>query len=238
MNIENADVFPVLNKDMIRNLSIINFMQNYPVSFSAICGNSVIVKGKSDKVWTYFSSGDEREFKELLKYITPEDKNFAVLEQWMLPLLPQYAFKLWELRTIRFYLPDNVQINPSEIPFGKLYESDAPFILENSDYKDYLTKEYIAERISNGPSIGIKHNGKLVTWAFTHDDGAIGGLHTLEEYRGRGFAAAVMKQIISDVRNNGKLPYAYVVETNTNSLNLLNKMNFVKDRIVSWFEIP
>jgi 8-oxo-dGTP diphosphatase len=236
--IEIAEILSSLKKDEIKNISIINFMRNYPVSFSAACGDSFIIKGKSDKVWTYICSESEHEFEELLTHISKEDKNFAVLEQWMLPLMPQFAHKLWELRAVRFYLPDNVRIDSLEFACEKLSESDAAFMLANSDYKDYLTEEYLAERIANGPSCGIRINYKLASWAFTHDDGAIGALHTLEEYRGRGFAAAVMKSIISELRKRGDLPFAYVEETNTNSLNLLKKLGFIPDRTVSWFEIP
>ncbi|HEX3072247.1 MAG TPA: GNAT family N-acetyltransferase [Ignavibacteriales bacterium] len=235
---ESAEILSSLKKDKIKNISIINFMKNYPVSYSAVCGGSFIIKGKSDKLWTYICSDNEDEFKELLNHIDKEDKNFAVLDQWMLPLMPQFALKLWELRAVKFYLPDNVLIDSPEFACEKLNESDAAFMLANSDYKDYLTEEYLAERIAAGSSCGIKVNGKLASWAFTHDDGAIGALHTLEEYRGRGYAAAVMKNIISELRKRDDLPFAYVEETNTNSLNLLKKLGFIPDRTVSWFEIP
>jgi len=230
-------VCKLLDNDIIKNLSIREFIKNYKISYSAVCGSSVLVKGKSDKLWTYISSSDEKEFKSLLRHISNEDKNFAVMEQWMLPLLPQYRTKAWELRTMRFYLPEYIHIDAPEIKPERLEKSDAPFILDNSDYGNYINEDYIIQRIESGPSACIKAEGNIVSWALTHDDGAIGALHTLEEYRGRGFAAAVVKYMILQHRKEDKIPFVYVEESNINSLNLIKKLGFIPDRLISWFEI-
>ena len=39
-----------------------------------------------------------------------------------------------------------------------------------------------------GPSAGIRDSGKLVAWLMTQDDGSIGVLHVLDDYRGSGYA--------------------------------------------------
>ena len=76
-----------------------------------------------------------------------------------------------------------------------------------------------------------------LAWAMTHDDSAIGFLHVLEAYRRQGFAYELTVYLIHQLRQQGKIPFVHIEETNLKSIHLAMKLGFRKDRRVHWFEI-
>ena len=66
-------------KNKSNNLNIINFIENYPIQYIEQIGDSVIVKGRSDRNWVYISSKSEEELKVLKQQLDYNDKNFAVI---------------------------------------------------------------------------------------------------------------------------------------------------------------
>lgn len=54
-----------LKIDEIRNVSMMNFINNYPTYYTDKVGNSFIVKGKSDRDWIYISSESREELQTL-----------------------------------------------------------------------------------------------------------------------------------------------------------------------------
>jgi len=226
----------ILEKDNLRNSNIINFIDNNKINDIAIVDNSVLVRGVSDKEWVYISSSDKEELKTLCKN-NGNDKNFGVIENWMIPIVIKENKIKWRLIAIKLYLPDDVFIDKPKYNAVPLLLDDIDFIFKNSTYKDYLTRDYISDRIKKGVSAGIYKSGKLIAWAITHDDGAMGFLNVLEEYRRKGYALAVSYSMINQLRVKKKIPFVHIEESNIKSMNLTLKMGFLKDRIINWFGI-
>lgn len=226
----------ILEKDRLRNSNIINFIENNRINDIAIVNNSVLVRGVTDREWLYISSTDKKELKILCSN-NSNDKNFGVIENWMIPIVIKENKIRWRLTAIKLYLPDNILMDKPKYNAVPISLDDVDFIFENSTYKDYLTKDYISDRIKKGISAGIYKSGKLIAWAITHDDGAMGFLNVLEEYRRRGYAQAVSYSMIDQLRAKKKIPFAHIEENNIKSMNLTLKMGFLKDRVVNWFGI-
>lgn len=110
-------------------------------------------------------------------------------------------------------------------------------IYNNSHYKEYISIDYIEERIRNGIGAGIRKDGRLVAWALTHDDGAIGFLHVLEEYRRRGYAALILQVMAARLLAAGEMPFLHVEESNTASMDLAVKAGFRRDRRIHWIKL-
>ena len=145
----------------------------------------------------------------------------------------------WPLATLRLALPADVDLPPlsAAVATEKLGPELAEYIYENYSYKQYTDVAYIADRLRRGLSAGVFVGKKLVAWALTHDDGAIGMLQALEEYRGKGYALAVTRTVVEAVRAQGRVPFVHIEESNVKSLGLAKKMGFVPDRRVQWFEL-
>lgn len=226
-----------LQKDEVRNVNMINFIDNYPIHYAEKVGNSVIVKGTSDRDWIYISSESKEELELLKEKLEKNDKCFAIIEEWMVPILTKgYKIK-WKLSTLRLFLPKDTLLLDNKYGVSDLKLEDANFIYENSDYKEYISTDYIKDRIKNGLSSGICDSGNLVAWGITQDDGAIGFLHVLPEYRLKGYGRDITLDLIKKVREQGKLPFVHIEEKNDRSMKLALSLGFKKDRVVSWFEI-
>lgn len=237
MNKSINAVLNFLKADLIRNMNIINFIENYPVYCIERVGNSIVVKGTSDRNWVYISCRNIDELAAIKKNLEDDDTCFAAVEDWMIPILTVNKTIKWKLSTIKLYLPENAVLPDSKYALSSLKAEDAQYIYKNSDYKDYLSKEYIQERIKNGISAGIYDSGRLIAWCITQDDGAVGFLHVMPEYRLRGYGRKVTINVINKVRQHGKIPFVHIESTNVKSMKLALSLGFVKDRYINWFEI-
>ncbi len=232
--IEKNKILEYLKKDRINNINIINFMENYPIYYIEKIGDSVIVKGTSDRNWIYISSKSEEELSIIMRGLNNSDKNFAVMEDWMIPILKEENKMKWKLSTMRLILPHGTSISEPKQSVLELTVSDAEFIYENSDYQDFISIQYVIERIKNGVSSCIRYMGIPIAWGITQDDGAIGFLHVLAEYRNRGYAKDVMVDLIKKIRDEEKIPFGHIEEKNEKSMRLALSLGFEKDKVVSW----
>ncbi|WP_253205457.1 GNAT family N-acetyltransferase [Clostridium estertheticum] len=230
-------ILELLIKNKIDNINIINFIENYSIFYLEQIGDSVIVKGTSDRNWVYISSKSEEELKIIKSRLDYKDKNFAIIEDWMIPILTKGNKIKWRLSTMKLVISNIKVIAESKHSVSKLAVCDSKFIYENSNYKDFISMPYIIERITNGVSSCIRYMDKLIAWGITQDDGAIGFLHVLPEYRKRGYARDVMIDLINKVRDENKIPFVHIEEGNEKSMKLAMSLGFEKDRVVSWFEI-
>ena len=217
---------------------MINFIDQYPIHSQEQVGDSYLIRGSSDLRWVYISSEDTSEFEELITVLDDEDQYFAIMEDWMLPYLLEGKELDWQLSCVKLYFPENKRLpepNP-ETNIRELGPEHAEYIFNHSKYSDFTSVEYILERINLGRALGIFEDERLVAWLMTHDDGAIGFLHVLPDYRGRGYAQDITYEMIKGLREANQLPFLHIEEDNTPSMNLALKTGFIKDRRIHWFK--
>lgn len=235
MNLEN--ILSILGEEPVRNLSIIGFIENNGVQEFNKVGNSLIIKQKSDQLWVYISSKDENEFKELLQTLSNEDEYYASVEDWMIPDVIEGREIEWKLVTMRYYLPKEIKLPTTMHTTSSLSTDDASFIMKNAKYKDYLSLDYIIERIQNGLSSCIRVNDELASWALTHDDGSLGFLQVMDSFKRQGFGISTTISLAQKVIDKGKIPFANIELDNLNAINLVNKIGFKKDRKITWLKL-
>ena len=235
---ERDDLISFLKEDELKNIDMLNFMERYPVRSLELIGNSVLMRGESDCIWVYISSPDERDLKGVLGKLREDDRAFAAIEDWMLPILTGNRTLSWELSMVRLVLPKEVVFPKKPLPhIVPLSPDDADYIYEHSVYQKVTRPDYIRGRIQGGPGAGVNESGKLVAWLMTQDDGSIGVLHVLDAYRGKGYAYDLTVYLVNKIRELGRIPFVHVEETNTESMNLALKLGFRKDRKLHWFKI-
>jgi 8-oxo-dGTP diphosphatase len=227
-----------LKQDEIKHLNMLYFMENNPVHSLERIDSSVILRGDSDHRWVYISSPNEEELKAVAQTLTPEDRFFAVIEDWMLPVLTHNKTLVWQLSTMKLVLPDHVTFPQTpHVRISSLSVSDAQYLYDHSLYQEFTSPDYIRERIQKGPSAGIHEGGQLVAWAMTQDDSAIGFLHVLDAYRRKGYGYELTVYLIHQLRQQGKVPFVHIEGANSKSIGLATKMGFQPDRRVHWFEV-
>lgn len=231
-----SEALGILKTDIHRNISFINFIKNNPVTGIEIIGKTVIAKGISDHEWVYICCGTKNELEQLLNH-AKKNQYFAVIEDWMLSTVARGREIEWKLTTRRYILPDVIDIKNMEAQISNLRTDDADYILENSKYKDFLSVEYIIQRIQKGESCCLREKDKPIAWLMTQDDGALGFLTVLPEYQKKGYAKLLLNEIITRLRKKGEIPFAYVEDSNEKAVQLINRFGFTKDRLVHWIKL-
>ena len=67
---------------------------------------------------------------------------------------------------------------------------------------------------------------KPVAWAMQHPFGPVGHVFTLEEYRRRGFASIVNREIVKQIKDNENLPECFIEADNPNTT-IVQNLGFV-----------
>lgn len=225
-----------LSKDQDKNVNMINFVRTYPINMIKMVGESVLARGKSDENWIYISSSSNIELNELVSKLDDNDKYFAVIEDWMLPILTQGKEVEWKLSCMKYIFPKNIKLPRNNCKVIKLSVDDVQYIYDNYEYKKYTSLEYIAERIVKDISFGIIEDNKLAGWIMIHDDGAIGLLNVLPAFRKKGYGYELILAMIKEVRKIDKISFLHIEEDNIKSTNLALKIGFEKDRRVHWLK--
>jgi 8-oxo-dGTP diphosphatase len=227
-------IIELLKKEPVKNSNILYFLEDNIITGYHFCGNSVLISGISDREWFYFASSDEEEFLSLIQFITPGSYNFTATEKWMVPILLKHFSSTIELTVVKLYLPPEIILPEIRNSVYKLTEAEACSIIEKSEYKEFLSIEYIKDRIRRGVSAGIYNGDELIGWAITHDDGAIGFLHVDEKYRSKGLGSDLTIYMSEKVRLADRIPFVHIEKTNLTSLSIAKKLGFVEAGEVSW----
>ncbi len=229
-NLEN------FKKNFLTNISTIGFIENNPITELIQINNSCLIKGTSDVEWVYLVCNNEIKLKALLEK-SGSNTYFASVEDWMIPIITEKRKAEWILSTMRYYLPEDVETPENKMEVIPLTTDHIGFIISQSNYKQFLTPAYVEERISKSISAAIFKKDKLVAWGLTHDDGALGSLHVLDEYRKKGYGKEILISLIHQNRKLGKISFAQIEEKNLKATNLIEQLGFVIDRRVSWIKL-
>ena len=119
-----------------------------------------------------------------------------------------------------------------------LSEKFIPFVTEH--YSEIGTEEYVTDRIRHGAVYGAFYDEKIVGFIADHEEGSIGMLYVLPEYRKRHVAMALETYCMNLAIERGEIPYGQIVLGNEPSISLQEKMGicFAKETIVwmGWAE--
>ncbi|MCT4631508.1 MAG: GNAT family N-acetyltransferase [Firmicutes bacterium] len=235
---KKEEIINILNSNLIYNVNVINFINNYEIDEIKTEGNIVLIKGSSDEKWLYTSCKNKKEFEKILAWVDESDKYFVIQRDWELEMIREKYEIDWLLSCEKLVLSDDVKlVEGDNDKLTNIEADDAEYIYNNYGYSDYASVEYIRERIINDLALGIKKDKKLVAWLLIHDDGAIGMLHVLEEYRGNGHARNLMESMIVKLRSENRIPFVHIESRNIASKNLCKKLGFTKYGYIHWVKI-
>lgn len=231
------EVRSILESDRKPNLSLLYFMEDNPYAGLWRAGDSVMLRAECDRPWIYIRSDSQNELQELLVHLQSEDRYFAAIDEWMVPHVASGRSMKWTLQLKQFVLPSRVQLPAISPHIGTLSPDETEYIYENYEYRGYTAPDYLRERIVRGPTVAAYEQGELVGWAFTHDDGAMGFLQVLAEYRRTGIGSRLVLALSRKVRDQGRIPFAYIETENTAAIRLMQELGFVVQREVRWFAL-
>ena len=227
----------LLLKGPIKNMAILGFFSQYPIESFHIEGNSAIIFGRSDQLWAHISSSNAEELKILLGKYQHKTKSFYSVEEWMIPYILEYGEPYYIMKTNRYILDLTTPTDQPKMEIVEIDRTHKHYMYENSDYKKYISTKYIEERLEKDISAGILVENTLVAWGFTHDDGALGFLHVMPEYRKTGYGLDISLALIQMRKEAQKPIFVNIVPENTPSINLVTKLGFKFDRETNWIKL-
>ena len=132
-------------------------------------------------------------------------------------------------------LTHHIRSLPEGFVFQKLQPSDAEYIAQYWPQKNTMSPSACIARLKHCISVGSvgvftdTAPRKLVAWAVREIVyGYIHHLYTLEEYRGRGLASAVVREMSSRIQDEGQVPFCYILVGNDASSALFKSLEFVE----------
>eukprot|EP00743_Colponemidia_sp_Colp-15_P012145 GILK01013722.1.p1 GENE.GILK01013722.1~~GILK01013722.1.p1 ORF type:complete len:302 (+),score=20.00 GILK01013722.1:50-907(+) len=146
--------------------------------------------------------------------------NHQFVESWLEPC------HVW-------YLADTLPTLPTKpsqegVTLGPLTVDVASEVNRHWKYADTYSLDTIRRYIQHHPTCGVFIEGHLAAWALCQQDGAIGMVHTKEQYRRRGLAKLAVLSLCRDIVKLGIQPWAMIVQSNTASQKLFEELNFLK----------
>lgn len=227
----------ILHSDINRNIATIGFFNNYPIEEYYTENNSAIIYGKSDNYWAHLCCDNGKDLEKLLKKYHRITNFYYSVEDWMIPSILKFGETVWQMPTNRYILTDFDNIQKPKTDIVTLNNLHTDTIYNNSDYKKLISKAYIKDRLAKDVSSGILENNELVAWGFTHDDGALGFLHVLDDYRKNGYGSDIVNSLILKCKENNKPVFCNIVPENKKAISMVAKLGFEFDRKVSWLKI-
>ena len=123
--------------------------------------------------------------------------------------------------------------SPAEIrPVGEAF---LPFVMRNYTHADSNGEDYLRGRLGSGDFFGAFVGGKPAGFIGMHEEGSIGLLEVLPEYRRRGIAAALAVFQANRILAQGRVPFSQIEPGNAASFALHRRLGFeISQESVFW----
>lgn len=153
-----------------------------------------------------------------------EAKWFIVAQDFLKERMESQGYSVWgKCGQYLYTAKETLPVRYSEI--RRLTIEDAPYV---STHYEHDTEEYIRERIQAGVMYGAFAGVKQVGFIGIHNEGSMGMLYVDENFRRQGIAEALESYCVNRCLEKGWIPYVHVMEGNTASEQLQEKLGFYK----------
>lgn len=135
--------------------------------------------------------------------------------------------EIMETVTAVYWKKELLHLERPGISTRPLTMDDLRFVLENY-HNPGAVEPHIRDRIENGMIGGIL-DGQLAGFAGIHQEGTVGMLEVLPEFRRRGLAEVLEAAVINLQLERGRLPYCHIRVGNEASMALQRKLGLTID---------
>lgn len=213
-----------LSKDRLSHMDMLEVIRRGQAEVIRAENSGVLVYDRPSGAWM-LSASDEDMGERLLSEIPRDEKDllFAVHQDFLRDSIARRfrrnvvseCFQAVYTRKLPPVCTTDFRIRPLE-------PRDVDTVYRN--YHAVHSREYLLDRIEAGEMFGIDENGGLAAFAGMHDEGSMGMLEVLPDYRRRGMGEALETFLIVRQLEKGWTPFCQIFEGNEPSLRLQKKL--------------
>ncbi len=227
-------VLQYIERDRLRYINLLEIMRRGSGELRYAGQDGVLLWDKDSGAYLLSAQG-QIAFDAMLGLIPAGADLLVAHEDWYLPALRERLGLTGGLvcHQVAWMEPEP----PAPAPFrGEICPLDLSFTARVREIYDhaYAGEDYIAEVIERG-MLGAFINGALAGFIGTHDEGTMGLLQVLPEYRRQGVAEALYRANIRRVLAMGGYALGHVEVGNEPSLALQRKVGMaISEHLIYW----
>ncbi len=223
----------LLLKDPEHNISFFCLDEAYQLVELTERDDMLMCRYKPDQEWCYFSFNANRDF--IRDFFDAHDgiQPVVILDQSLFEWITLQYRVHYSIDCFRLFLR-KVDFSEPDADIVPLQPADLQNVYHTSKYQNFLSMAYLHNRLRLGGGYCIRAGDMAVAWIMTHDDGSVGMLHVLDEYRGRGFARRLVMAMSRDRHRKGKAVFAHIEPNNRASLNLFESLGYEASGRHTW----
>lgn len=115
-----------------------------------------------------------------------------------------------------------------------LQQRDSELVNSTWPHRYPKSIHYFSRLIQAGCGYGLFVNSHLISWVFINDGGTLGHMFTLKNFRRKGYAAMLLKNVCNLLLTEEKDVFAHCVKGNLAASNFYLKLGFEEFSGVSW----
>lgn len=148
-----------------------------------------------------------------------------------------------ELYHNAWYAGEHIDLPEAELTIRTMEAGDTDFLARHyhmpgttaADFE--IIRAYMVERVSSGTMFGVFQAGEIVGFAGNHDEGSIGMLTVLPQFRRRGLGKYLEQVAISRALSRGDIPFGQIAPDNEASLALQRSLGMtISEELVCWMD--
>jgi pterin-4a-carbinolamine dehydratase len=235
----------ILRKDRLKTFHIRGRLKsNSPSLYVDHIDHPKVLMLKDEEWYAPFSENVYDMIKSLNEHEFHENIDFCGLSldiaEIIMKELKGYEV-VWQEHCVLYYLPEDAYQSYLYLEgdsLESLEEEDLETVNEYYTYKSEDSFEYLKDCITKFPSSKIKdESGRLISWALMREDGSLGVMYTKKDYRNKGYALKISKDLISKAVKINHQPYVHIVVDNYPSRKLAEVLGMIYYEDVMWFGV-
>ena len=216
-----------------QNIALLYLAEEYPLTEVMQSGNMLMCRFISDEEWCHFSHNSTPRFIDDFFGSHSRGQYVVISDDHVFDYARKHHRLIWSITCYRLF-QDVQDISPINTQLKPLRQEHLTIVYNNSKYQQFLNQVYLAKRLILGGGYCVMADDHPVAWMMTHDDGSVGMLHVLDDFRGRGYAKMLVKAMSRQVVQKGREAYAHIEPSNEPSLRLFQSLGFVIRGKITW----
>lgn len=241
IQVEKSDtLIDYLKQDEIINLNIIGKIENgseYPI-FTDDPNNPSGVLVKSGYMHFLYTESEAFIDAVLRDHMAEGFYGFAGVDVKIAERIKARKTEHWRNKcSIYTFKEESIDLVERDYDVRSLRIEDAETVDKFYEYRNDNSIHAIRKDIEFRPSSAVYVDDEPVCWVLVHEDNSMGIMYTREEYRRKGLAEVVSRDLTQKILKRGQVPYLQIVDGNEKSHGLAKKCGYVKYGDCEWFGI-